>query len=1659
MEPASTSPSYPANVSSSHPFSLPLPFSLIFALLVPFFVTALPVSGFKNFPPTTPGKGGNPKQPLFLHSTTKEPTKKTDSEAMECEGAPDVTATAQSAEYQTEKEIIDLVMTNVIDLAEGEIEEQARETRAANPIELPEKRTIEQQENKIEKERKHGGKLTERERNLAIAHKFIAAEKKQVETRGNALIWLAEKLPEICNQAISMAKGDAEVKKLTSHVSAEFRAMFAKIQHGNPTTGGEKNKPTDEAPKKQSKPNGKQTYASVAKQVSETQKQPAPPREKTGPKPPAREAEKKVRVFIRGPASNKEETVSAELAKIFKGTPKEFETKKVNSGWAFYIEKSKATTTNLERAKTACGARACELDSKWTHARITGLSDFYVLNEGGPVPTKNEEWFTGQIARQTGGQVKAIKWQIEAEKYKDATLRVAIDLPEGKTLPSAMKFEGSNNAAQVKRCRTPSLPLCRTCWEAHPTTGCKAPPRCRLCGSRNHQEKEHSGPPTACTVCNTAGHAAGEAACKRDARVRKSATGPETQVQGKRKDDGQGYKKRKRTATAESESEPETESEPAQPCQDAWAYNAPESRNCIRPGEGLQELMRSEKESAWIAIGDLNAHHGTWDANPRENEAGRTLESWMRDNDLTVLNDKDEHTHSAGRVIDLVITPQTTVGKWTTCMKLIPGSTSDHEIIEVKVRTRTTRKRPEAKWRLKKMNVDKFVATCNQEADQLEKLLEGSGDALDTAELLAKGLIATVERALEASTPKTPPNIVLKPWWNEGCKEQNARMRRARIDHRNQPTDSQKRDEYAKQRKAMRKEITKAKRALMSKIIAGLKEPKDVFRAVKWANDKVDRRIPCCRDPTRRKPPAQPKNEWCFHEPNPEASEWPSLTREEVRDSLWKPANTAPGADRITNEVWKRAWEPLGNMITKLYNLCLENGNHPSIFKEADLVAIPKPGRPRDEPRSYRLISLLPTLGKGMERAVARRLAEEAVQKRIIPRNYICAVPKRAVTDLLIELRGRIEDAQLWKKVTSILTFDIKGAFDAVEPARMERQLSESRWPTKLCRWVRSFMEGRTARMRTEEGWTTKRVGGSLPQGSPVSPILYMLFMAPIYRRIPNLLGYADDGALVVRGQSFEDNCQKIKSLMETVIEWTAQNGLDLDPGKSTLLHIKGRRRITENPSVTIEGMGEVKPTPAKEPMRWLGLHIDSSLLFKGHVERTAASINRVANGLRYLAGCYKGADTTCMLNAARACALSKALFASSTWMGTETTKTATEKVNVAIRNCLRAALPMYCTTPKECLHHAAGLPPIELLWEDERRREAIRWHTLDIDHTLRGGAHNPVVMRLRRLLPARMETHMTLKPTVAGPSMPPRKWLSKEKEAEKHREEVDMATVGTLIAYSDGSKDAKGNTGAGWVTTMDGTTLETGHSALGKWVEVADAEAYGACEAAKRAVMHTDAEEIWICLDNQGVVDRLRNPQKRNSTSQDIIDRTKRILNTWKNRKDRRRVQVLWVPGHVGLEGNEQADAQAKLGCLGHIREPRVSLAGAKRWRRNQLREEYEKWWKGQKGYRPLQDIPCSPPFRTPGYKGVDRTELGHILAARTGHGDFDQYHDRFNHQCPRKCIHCKQPKERGHMWTCKTLPRPWGQRFTDKLLKNTKATKYVASVLHRNLRHLQQR
>jgi hypothetical protein len=114
--------------------------------------------------------------------------------------------------------------------------------------------------------------------------------------------------------------------------------------------------------------------------------------------------------------------------------------------------------------------------------------------------------------------------------------------------------------------------------------------------------------------------------------------------------------------------------------------------------------------------------------------------------------------------------------------------------------------------------------------------------------------------------------------------------------------------------------------------------------------------------------------------------------------------------------------------------------------------------------------------------------------------------------------------------VVSLLTLDIKGAFDAVLPGRMVKRLQEQGWPPNLVRWVESFMTGRTGRIRMD-GLLGDSFGipAGVPQGSPVSPILFMLFIQPMFflgtlQRRRARMGYADDIALLSAGASLESN-------------------------------------------------------------------------------------------------------------------------------------------------------------------------------------------------------------------------------------------------------------------------------------------------------------------------------------------------------------------------------------------------------------------------------------------------------------------------------------------------------------------------------------------------------
>ena len=165
-------------------------------------------------------------------------------------------------------------------------------------------------------------------------------------------------------------------------------------------------------------------------------------------------------------------------------------------------------------------------------------------------------------------------------------------------------------------------------------------------------------------------------------------------------------------------------------------------------------------------------------------------------------------------------------------------------------------------------------------------------------------------------------------------------------------------------------------------------------------------------------------------------------------------------------------------------------------------MAIPKAGKwDRSSPRAYRLIALLSVLGKVLERILAQRLAWTAIKHKILHPQQFGALPARAACDLATCLIHDIENTQAQGLRTTMLTLDIKGAFDAVLAGRLKQRLQDQGWPSKLVSWVASFTNNRTASLQLGD-FTSQafQVPAGLPQGSPISPILFMLFIEPLFK-------------------------------------------------------------------------------------------------------------------------------------------------------------------------------------------------------------------------------------------------------------------------------------------------------------------------------------------------------------------------------------------------------------------------------------------------------------------------------------------------------------------------------------------------------------------------------
>jgi len=93
----------------------------------------------------------------------------------------------------------------------------------------------------------------------------------------------------------------------------------------------------------------------------------------------------------------------------------------------------------------------------------------------------------------------------------------------------------------------------------------------------------------------------------------------------------------------------------------------------------------------------------------------------------------------------------------------------------------------------------------------------------------------------------------------------------------------------------------------------------------------------------------------------------------------------APGYDLISGKVLQELPPTAVVLLTTLYNSMLRLSYYPLLWKFAQILMVPKPGKPTHEVTSYRPISLLPILSKIFEKLLLKRLRSDVDLSHLIP--------------------------------------------------------------------------------------------------------------------------------------------------------------------------------------------------------------------------------------------------------------------------------------------------------------------------------------------------------------------------------------------------------------------------------------------------------------------------------------------------------------------------------------------------------------------------------------------------------------------------------------------------------------------------------------------------
>jgi hypothetical protein len=235
--------------------------------------------------------------------------------------------------------------------------------------------------------------------------------------------------------------------------------------------------------------------------------------------------------------------------------------------------------------------------------------------------------------------------------------------------------------------------------------------------------------------------------------------------------------------------------------------------------------------------------------------------------------------------------------------------------------------------------------------------------------------------------------------------------------------------------------------------------------------------------------------------------------------------NKAPGEYGITSDIILRDFNLLPKSTTALYNGCLRTACFPRIWKRAKIIPIVKPGKETsDDISKYRTISLINTAAKALEKVLINRIMHDMNSNNLMSKNQYGFTPQTCTVDAVMALKAFVQDSLNDGQYVALISFDIKGAFDAAWWPSILTSLKTLKCPRNLYNFCVSYFNERSASLLLNSSIDQRKISKVCPQGSASGPgfwkLQYNSLLNVEYTKNTKVIAYADDLMILTKGKS-----------------------------------------------------------------------------------------------------------------------------------------------------------------------------------------------------------------------------------------------------------------------------------------------------------------------------------------------------------------------------------------------------------------------------------------------------------------------------------------------------------------------------------------------------------